>query len=183
MVTSNPPVSSPTNSPASNPPASNPTSGINGPAELQWNNLATKLKIPAKPVGLWTRVHDVIVGPGLLKFEATGTWKYSVRFGNACTADGDTLAPLSPSKSLCPKCPVGALIAKIGGSSADCDTTASNIYPVGTFCVLSLKAKPDPNALEPGPLFLTINDAWNGMQDNDGELLVDIFWAPAVNNL
>ncbi len=65
---------------------------------------------------------------------------------------------------------VGALIGKIGGSSAAVKNISS-AFVVGSFCVLEVAAT------SAGALFLTINDVPAGMADNSGSLLVSIWEA------
>ncbi len=64
---------------------------------------------------------------------------------------------------------VGALIGKLGGSSASVKN--SNAFVVGSYCVLEVAET------SKGPLYLTINDLPAGMGDNSGKLLVSIWEA------
>jgi len=101
-----------------------------------------------------------------LKIVAEGEWAYSTNFANPCSANGDLNAVIDSKKCIHEKSPVGALIGKIGGSAADKDVT---VFTVGEFCVHKIE---DQTA---GPLFLTINDTWNGFEDNAGELTVIVY--------
>jgi hypothetical protein len=63
--------------------------------------------------------------------------------------------------------PVGALIVKIGGSTAG---VADGVVRVaGSSAVIQIDDKTS------GPVFLTINDELTGLSDNSGELRVKIF--------
>jgi hypothetical protein len=138
--------------------------------ELKWTELQKGLVVKAKPDGLWTK-GPLIVGPTILKIEAKGTWRYSATFAEPCTADGDLTSPFDLKKCVWDKSPVGSLIGRIGGSSADKDPTY--VFAVGTSCIRAI----DQNTK--GLLFLTINDMWVGFGDNSGELTVNVYFAAA----
>lgn len=74
----------------------------------------------------------------------------------ACTADGDTTGLSRREPLLIPEARLGALIAKVGGGTADIvvDKAATLLFPVGRYCVF--KAPEDPKT---GPLFLAMNDS------------------------
>jgi len=128
----------------------------------------TSVNIRAHPDdGVWQQALPYVEGPALLKIEAVGQWNYSTQFARPCSANGDLLSPLDPKRCIHEKSPVGALIGRIGGSIADKDATA--IFVVGSLCVRKLEME------STGPLFLTINDMWNGFGDNSGELTVNIY--------
>ena len=40
--------------------------------EFEWREVLNKMKIPAKPTALWTKVFDYIEGPARLRIEAEG---------------------------------------------------------------------------------------------------------------
>ncbi len=138
--------------------------------ELNWTALETGLSVKAKPEGFWTK-GPLISGPTILKIEASGTWSYSTKFAKACTADGDLLSSFDLKKCIWDKSPVGSLLGRIGGSSADKDP--SSVFVVGSSCIRSIDAQTR------GLLFLTINDMWVGFDDNIGELTVNVFFAAA----
>ena len=134
-----------------------------------WQELTGIPPIKAKPdYGFWTKAYDYIDAPVVIKIVATGKWKYSTKFGAECSANGDLLSPFNSARCIYEKAPVGALIGRIGGSTADKDSTS--VFVVGSECVRKLDQ-------ERGPLFLTINDMWTGFNDNDGLLTVQIFFA------
>jgi hypothetical protein len=125
-----------------------------------------KAEVPAKPQGLWTLVAEYVHGPALVKIEAPadGRWTYAERGG--CAADGDLLSLISPQACLLRGAPVGALIAKVGGSTAG--TTDGTMFLVGRSCIYELDQS------KRGPLYLTINDEPSGMDNNGGKLAVTI---------
>jgi hypothetical protein len=70
----------------------------------------------------------------------------------------------------------GALVGKIGGSSADLPDSSSpgaaygnkRVFPVGSHCVVLL------GSAEGGPLFLTMNDSPEGFAHHSGVLHVRV---------
>jgi hypothetical protein len=131
--------------------------------DMSWNELVS-IDVEAKPAGLWTLALDSIEGPALLKIEAAGQWSYSPA-AKKCPPDGDLAAVFSTANCILPDAPVGALIAKIGGSTAGIkDGANGKLYVVGHMAVIPI----DQNAS--GPVFLTINDQISGFGDNSGKL-------------
>lgn len=136
-----------------------------------WVVLKDKVKIAAKPTGLWTLAAEWVEGPALLKFEAGDeAWFYSESDSGKTYADGHLASLLATKTCLLPSAPVGALIGKIGGSSAS--ATDGTLFAVGKFTLLEID-KPK------GPLYLTINDELTGFGNNRGEILVNISSRPA----
>lgn len=121
--------------------------------------------VPAQPEGLWTSVCLYVDGPGLLRIKADpqGQWSYAAGTVDDCGPEGDPLAFVSRKDCLSQNAPVGALIGKIGGSSAGIGDAP--VFAVGSHCVVRI---PDDG----GPLFLTINDTADGMSNNGGTVKV-----------
>ena len=141
---------------------------MNEPPE--WTSLQKDIRIKAQPAdSIWQKAYDYVEGPLLLKIVASGTWTYSSKFAGTCTSNGDVLSPLDNKGCIYEKAPVGALIGRIGGSIATKEP--DGVFVVGSYCVHKL------DATNAGPLFLTINDKWNGFGDNDGEITVEIEFA------
>jgi hypothetical protein len=121
-----------------------------------WSELVHGVAVPARPAGIWTKVYDYVSGPRRLRFRATGQWKFAA--SKQCGPDGDLSAGTA---GLLQSCPVGSLVAKIGGGTADTAAltavagmpTPAFIFPVGSFCTIDL-----PSGLS-GALFLTMNDS------------------------
>ena len=106
----------------------------------------------------------------LLKLEVadkTSTWTYAPNV--VSSANGDPNSRIQIDARLLGEAPVGALIAKIGGSSAG--SSDGKLFLVGDFCIIRLDDKQE------GPLFLTINDGPKGFTDNSGQISVNIFEA------
>jgi hypothetical protein len=150
-----------------------------------WRELAAAVPIEARPTTLWTMVLECVppkrrlrlsVLPALSK--AVPQWHLS--HTETISPDGLPHRPVPQGKSLLlASAPRGALIAKIGGSSADVPdasvTAGTNPWPhakvfaVGVYCVVTL-ASTDAG----GPLFLTMNDTLEGFKDHLGSLKVKI---------
>jgi hypothetical protein len=136
---------------------------------VNWT-LLDQVQIPAKPAGVWTRVSEYLTGTGKIKIVAEGTWCYGPQL--SCSPDGAIDSTRLTDKCLSTAAPIGALIAKIGGSSTSLPGSG-NVIPVGSFCVIDT-AETTPQ----GPLFLTINDEPAGFADNSGQLTVKIYSSP-----
>jgi hypothetical protein len=115
--------------------------------------------VVARPAGLWTLVADFIEGPALLRITADpqDSWSYSDIQTATCGPDGDPRALIATTRCLVPSAPVGALVGKIGGSSAA--SNDAKPFAVGHNCVVRV---PDDG----GPLYLSINDEPAGMDNN-----------------
>jgi hypothetical protein len=136
--------------------------------QVNWSETKPGIEVPAKPPGTWTLAYDYLKGPALVMITAEGTWEYGS--GKACGPDGDLNALLAADHALLAKSPVGALIAKIGGSTAGANDGA--VYVVGSSAVLSIDANIE------GPLYLTINDHLTGLSDNTGSVKATVKIAP-----
>lgn len=131
-----------------------------------WVVLKDNVKVKARPDGVWTLALEWVNGPAVLKFEAGGEeWFYAEPDSSKATADGHLASLLAPKNCLLPTAPVGALIGKIGGSSAG--AADGTVFVVGKFCLIEIdKSK--------GPVYLTINDELTGFGNNRGEISVKI---------
>lgn len=126
--------------------------------------------VPAKPNGVWTLVDLIWTTPVRLVFQAKSQrWNYSPV--HDCTADGDLQSMIDPTRTILGTGPVGALIAKIGGSSAGVKDGICT-FLVGQYC--AIETKPEWK----GPLFLTINDELKGLDNNTGAIDVDVTIEP-----
>lgn len=93
--------------------------------------------------------------------------------GTECGADGITITP-QKSGFLSNGAMYGALIAKLGGSSADVPDSSSatvpyrnkRVFAVGSYCVVLI------GSTESGPLFLKMNDSPDGFAHHSGALYV-----------
>jgi hypothetical protein len=136
----------------------------------QWENLTlARPSIPANPEGLWTPVLEYIEGAVKLRITATGLWSYLPNTN--CGPDGYRAGGLADD-ALSTRAPLGALIGKIGGSTADIpDAEKDIVFVVGSFCVVTLTAE------QRGPLFMTMNDRVAWFAHHTGELRISIFEA------
>jgi hypothetical protein len=146
------------------------------------NNKANdrEIEISAGPP-LWTMAVKYIVGPVKLKIEVldpNAVWQFAA--GTSCDASGtmrnDPLAML-------PAAPIGALIGKLGGGTADfpAPPTATDsaqapagvkLFAVGTYAVIEV-LKTDS-----GPLFLAMNDTLTGFATHRGNMKIKVSLAP-----
>lgn len=165
-----------------------------------WRQVA-QLEVPAprKPSeepSRWTLALELAPAGKLLKIEVTGdtegnkrTWTPS-SFTKSCSADGDIVGDAlkpntkAPSAMPVPGAPRGALVGRIGGSTADdlplvsAPGTAAAIpappptvvlFSVGRQCVFSVPSTPL------GSLYLGVNDEQSQMAGVQGPLLVTIY--------
>lgn len=125
-----------------------------------------KVTVFAKPDGLWTFVDLLWTAPARLLFRAESQkWFYSAT--SECKADGDPQSLIDPGRTVLGTGPVGALIAKIGGSTAGAKDGVTT-FLVGAYCALETKAE------WKGPLYLTINDEPKGFSNNSGQIEVTV---------
>ena len=131
---------------------------------FDWNRLdeRSSVEIPARPQsGLWTPARGYLGTGTVIRICATGQWKPLP--DTACGADGLRHWVYGRERLLTRAAPFGALIGRIGGSTIS--MADGEILAIGALCVLKIdKAE--------GPLFLTINDAPDGFDDNEGALTV-----------
>jgi hypothetical protein len=146
-----------------------------------WQNI-TIVKVESGP-GIWQIAEEYIPGSRMLRFKVLNVdaAKNSVPTvwnplnGTGCGADGVYSAP-SKANLLCSAAMYGALIGKLGGSSADLPDSSSPLTPygskrvftVGTHCIISL------SSTDGGPLYLTMNDSPESFSHHSGALHVQI---------
>jgi hypothetical protein len=119
------------------------------------------------PRGVWTKVNEYVEGGTTLMIEVAdeaATWKYNP--DAACGPDGDPGSLVLRSKCLLASAPVGAMIGKLGGSTAG--AADGTVFVVGHWCIVKV-------GTDGGPLYLTINDQENGMSNNDGTMQVNVY--------
>ena len=147
-----------------------------------WRELK-KVKV-GEGAGLWTPALDYVTPGKLYRIEvapvpatppATGTkpQEWTPESGSKCTADGDASLSRSEPVALVGSA-TGALIAKVGGSTADVKTGADEllVFSAGRHCVFSVA-----NAAKSGSLYLGINDTTGSRTLVKGELEVTIYEA------
>ncbi len=99
--------------------------------------------------GPWLRIADYISKGKVVKCTASGAWRYLPEHAQHCDADGFLGLPLPCDQLLVPSSPLGSLIGKLGGSSAD--QKDGTIFAIGRFTMLTVPDK------EPCALFVTVN--------------------------
>lgn len=150
--------------------------------EPSWK-VVKAVRVEAKPTGYWNLVIGYLPGSRLLRFSLLARDEHGHPLSTAwnpaptvsCGADGTNVTP-AKSGLLSGGASYGALIGKIGGSSADIPDTSQpttpyggkRVFAVGSQCVISL------GATEGGPLFLTMNDNPEGFSNHSGALHVQI---------
>ena len=148
--------------------------------EPSWQKIKL-LKLEATPSPLWYLASDYVAGSRLLRITVVNhdennanvatTW--SPIGGTNCGPEGVTTSA-AKSGLLTGGALYGALIGKLGGSSADVPDASSptaaygtkRVFAVGSHCVISLA-----NA-DTGPLFFTMNDAPSGFAQHSGILYI-----------
>jgi hypothetical protein len=155
-----------------------------------WRLIVEKMQIPDPQNAQWTQVLDYANPGKLLKIvvidsngdpDPTKTWKPKGFSGAGCTADGDyeNKGSQGAGTPILSSAPRGALIGRIGGSTADqsADTPAAGtnpsrvIFAVGRFCVIAVPTAPL------GALFLGVNDLPEHMGSVAENLFVNIYEA------
>jgi hypothetical protein len=164
-----------------------------------WRKIVTELQVPKSNTDQWTVALEYVTPGKVMKIEVvvdptknvdragqpvaiTGNWTPR-EFRTPCTADGDLAgtARENPPVGAPPvaSAPVGALIARIGGSTADqgADTPAVGatpariVFSVGRMCVLTAPTQTT------GSLFLGVNVDPGRMAGVDGFQVVNIYEA------
>lgn len=136
-----------------------------------WRSVRT-LIVPEQAGWQWTVGLESVTPNTLLKIEVAmnTTWTPD-GFIVPCSADGDSSRAIHRDDVMIPTASLGALIARIGGSTAD-QTIESNrhmmLFAVGRFCVLQV-----PETAK-GSLFLGVNDRAVCMHRVAGHLSVTI---------
>lgn len=129
-----------------------------------------KISVPNETGNAWTAALDYVTSGKLYKIVVASKEKWTPESGTACNADGDATLTRS-SAVILDTSSVGALIARIGGSTADLkpDKDKLMIFSVGRHCVFSVT---DP--LKTGSLYLAVNDTPSSQSKLEGKLEVSI---------
>jgi hypothetical protein len=153
-----------------------------------WRLVVEQKQIPDPQTAQWTQVLDYANPGKLLKImvvnqngdpDPTKTWQPKDFPAAGCSPDGDYENKHSSQITGSPllvNAPRGALIGRIGGSTADqsADSSATPsriIFAVGRFCVLAVPVAPV------GALFLAVNDSAERMGGVTQNLSVNIYEA------
>jgi hypothetical protein len=161
---------------------------VKPPMALPWQNMDL-VPVSSYGRGFWTLACEFVPGSRLLHLRTVNENRdgqrvpilWSPAGDNPCGPDGDPSA-IARTGMLCSSAAYGALIGKIGGSTADTPDTAAGssgpypgkkVFAVGVECILSL-----PTAADGGPLFLTMNDKPESFPCHVGDLHVLIQYYP-----
>ena len=146
--------------------------------DINWTPVKS-VKVPEDETTAWTPALDSVAPNRLYRLKVTsGKWKVD---GTETSADGLFSATNQSQDLICKNAPFGALVAKLGGGTADASGT---VFAVGRYCVYAAPtdgkpadAKP-PDAKAPdlkaSPLFLGANIPTNSSKKVEGVLTVDI---------
>jgi hypothetical protein len=148
---------------------------------LDAQNQIREIDISAGPP-FWTLAEDYILGPIKLKIEVVNPDAVWQSFAETSCKAGGSIR--NDAAALLPVAPIGALIGKLGGSTADLPVAIGSTAPtmppgvrlfaVGTFAVIEV-AKTDS-----GPLFLTMNDTLAGFAGHRGTMKIRVSLAPTT---
>jgi len=138
-------------------------------------------KIPERAGCGWTPVFDYLTPGKMYRLQvpardATGATKadqtWEPESAGSCTADGNPATDRGTGLLLA-SAAVGALIAKIGGSTADLtvDKDKAVLFAVGRHCVFTV----DP--AKGGTLYLGVNDSAGSIFHVKGQLTVELWEA------
>ena len=118
---------------------------------------------------LWTKIVDYLPAGRLIKIEAEGNWTLD-GVNTPCEPDGDFSLYELPGLPIA-RAARGALIGRIGGSSADLAAVdnSMHLFVVGRVCVLQVPAD------KTGSLYLSVNDKPWPASRVQGQLKVRVF--------
>jgi len=138
-------------------------------AQPTWRPVLENLTVPEKKGVAWSCALDFLPPGKLIKIlvDPSATWKPN-QFSVAVGADGDPGASRNPGKLILESAPLGALIGRLGISSAG-PRTDELIFPVGRHCVLTVPPE------KGGALYFGVNDAETLLGLVEGSLKVSIF--------
>jgi hypothetical protein len=145
-----------------------------------WRTILAKFDVPSVGGILWTNAIDFVPGGTTLKIsvEPGSEWTPEGCL-KPCSADGEMDQVLSQATLAISGVPRGALIGRIGGSSADQTLDAASaattnqsprmfLFAIGRFCVVQIPANTS------GALFLGMNDAASGAAKASGSIKVNV---------
>lgn len=125
----------------------------------KWNEIKTFMTKDYELLSPWIMCQDALGDASVLKFVAEGEWNVVNSVMQECGPDGILTHALPDEHLVVPDVPFGALIGKIGGSSAahkkvetpSDPPVAGEAFAVGAYCVVKRPAE------VPGPLFFGLN--------------------------
>lgn len=105
----------------------------------------------------WIRILELPEGVTHIDIRAEGEWVMDQRYFASCGPDGLAGIPFPVDRLVIPDCPLGALIGKIGGGSANFGAVVAATpaegkpFVIGSHCIAAV---PDKSL---GPLFVGFN--------------------------
>lgn len=155
-----------------------------------WRKVVAELTVPQNAADQWTLALDYLTPAKIMKIEVvvdaarnpaiTGQWTPQ-GYRAACPADGDLAGTAREVPNfgtlMVASAHAGALIARLGGSTADLEADASTtaptriVFSVGRQCVFTVPASPT------GSLFLGVNADKSRMTGITGSQVVNIYEA------
>jgi hypothetical protein len=129
---------------------------------INWTELRTFEIKDAEITAPWLLLVETLRDATHLQIKAEGSWTPMGGLVASCGPDGLAGLPLLPERLIVADCPVGALIGKIGGSSASVSAAAATpatsppisegkAFAIGSHCVTNI---PEGSI---GPLFVGFN--------------------------
>jgi len=143
-----------------------------------WRSVTT-VEVPDQPGRLWTVAVEYVTPGRLYRLSVKGSDKGEQKWkpdgSEPCTADGDPSLSRNAGVPI-PDARIGALIGRIGGSTADSAGPQDRalLFSIGRQCVIQA---PDASTLKIGSLFLGINDVPSGAAKLEQSLKVEILEA------
>ena len=139
-------------------------------AQRTWRKLDLRTnKVPDPEGSVWTPVFDYLSPEKTYLLEVAADPKWTPESAGECTADGNPQTKRGDAL-LIPGAAVGALVAKISGSTADLNPDKDKvvIFAVGRYCVFTVELG------KAGPLFLGVNDSVDSLNRVQGHLEVTL---------
>ena len=139
--------------------------------ERNWRELKLRTgKVPERDGCAWTPVYEFLTPGKTYRLEADQKWTPEI--SGECTADGNPDTKRSDDLLL-PGTAAGALIAKIGGSTADLkvDKDKVPLFAAGRYCVFTVESG------KVGALYLGVNDTNTAAFKVTGNLTVKLWEA------
>jgi hypothetical protein len=116
---------------------------------MTWTPIDTLPLMPGPVTVAWIRLAESLRGATFLTFTATGSWTALPGLLAPCGPDGLTGLALAADRVVLADAPPGALIGRIGGSSAG--IKADGAFVIGSNAVVAVPAG------SAGPLFIGFN--------------------------
>lgn len=120
--------------------------------------------MPSPAGSAWTPALDYVTPKRFYRITVIANHGWGPNGHPACSSDGHSRHTVR-NPMLIADSPLGCLIAKVGGGTAD---NKGELLPIGRRCVFQMEEG------KAGPLYLGINDHVNEMPNLVGELIVEI---------